>query len=416
MSAAGSAADPRLRRFLWLYPIATAGAFVAFLPLLSVALPLRAEAIAGAGAGSGKILLLSEALIVGVTVATVANVVAGMASDWSRARFGTRLPWMWVGLAGTWIGYAVIAAAVAGWALILGVALFQLGFNLLFGPLGALLPDSVPDRLKGRVAALLNLALPTGSIASAMIGLPVFANDTLRIVAPGLVATLLVLPLLLSGASEPAMPPEVEPPARRPGDRRWSAFRSLWGAKFLVQLAASVMTGYFLYYLKDGLGYATRFPGQAAQFGFAQIVLVATIVTALVSLAVGRWSDSLARRKPFLLAAIAAMAAGLVLLVLQGGWASIVLGYTAFAAGLGAFLTIDVALVAQILPSPDHRGRDLGLMNAANTLPAIVGPVAALFALDGIHSDYRALFGFLLGALAISALLIAATDMPRRVR
>lgn len=402
--------DPHLRRFLWLYPIATAGAFVAFLPLLSVALPLRAEAIAGAG----KILLLSQALIVGVSVATLANVLAGVASDWTLARFGTRAPWMWIGLAVTWAGYGVVASATRGVGLIAGVALFQLGFNALFAPLIALLPDTVPDRLKGRVSALTNLALPAGSLASAMIGLPAFTTDAMRIMVPGAIATTLMLPLLLRSAAT-AMPAG-EPPRPHAPHRRWSAFRSLWAAKFLVQLAGSVMTGYFLFYLKDGLRYASRFPGKSAQLGYAEAIMVATIVTALVSLAIGRWSDRVARRKPFLIGAIGAMVAGLVLLLVQGGWASVVIGYTAFAAGLGGFLTIDAALVAQILPSPRHRGRDLGLMNAANTIPAAIGPLAALLALDGLHSDYRALFLLLLGALVGAAGLVAVTVLPDRAR
>ena len=397
--------DPRLGRFLWLYPIAVAGAFVAFLPLLSVALPLRAEAIAG----QGKILLLSQALIVGVSVATVANIAAGMASDWTRVRFGTRAPWLWLGLAGMWVGYAAVAAATSAPGLIVGVALFQLGFNALFAPLGALLPDSVPDRLKGRVAALSNLALPAGSLAAAMIGLPLFASDTLRIMVPGALATMLLLPILIvrtapRDAADRAVPEEA--------GIRWSAFRSLWGAKFLVQLSGSVMTGYFLFYLQDGLGYARRYPGESAQSGFAQVIIVATAATAIVSLALGRWSDRIARRKPFLIAGIAAMGAGLALLALQANWASVLIGYTAFATGLGAFLTIDAALVAQILPSPRHRGRDLGLMNAANTVPAILGPLAALLALDGLRSDYRMLFGLLLVALTLSAALVAITRIP----
>jgi MFS family permease len=400
--------DYRLRRFLWLYPIAVAGAFVAFLPLLSVALPLRAEAIAG----TGKILLLSQALIVGVSVATVANIAAGVASDWTRARFGTRIPWMWLGLALTWIGYAAIAAATTGAGLIIAVSLFQLGFNLLFAPLGAMLPDSVPDRLKGRVAAMANLALPAGSLASALIGFPLFATDTARIVVPGCIATLLILPVLLSRARHAAEPAQADDAARGEARLRWSAFCTLWGAKFLVQLSGSVMTGYFLFYLKDGLDYEHRYPGGSAQSGLASIIIVATLATALASIGAGRWSDRIARRKPFLVGGIVSMAIGLVLLATQAGWASVVIGYTAFASGLGAFLTIDAALVAQILPSPRHRGRDLGLMNAANTVPAILGPLAALFALDGLDSDYRALFALLLGALALGAGLIAFTQMP----
>ena len=107
-------ADRALSRFCWLFPLANAGAFVAFLPLLTLIVPLRALEIAA----PGKIALLSETLIFGVMTATIANIAAGAASDWTRARWGTRLPWIWLGLAGSWISYGAILSADSAMALI----------------------------------------------------------------------------------------------------------------------------------------------------------------------------------------------------------------------------------------------------------------------------------------------------------
>lgn len=409
-------ADRLLRRFLWLYPLANAGAYVAFLPLLSVAVPLRAEAIAG----PGKIALLSQTLLAGVVVATIANIVAGMLSDWSRARFGTRLPWLWIGLVGCWLSYALIARTTGIGGLVAGVILFQLALNTLFAPLAALFADKVPDRLKGRFSALTNLALPAGSLGSALISLPAFAGDGARMLALGGLTALLVLPLLLfwpaglADIAEPAPPPtstgEATPGKATPG--RWSAFRSLWLAKFLVQLSGTVMTNYFLFYLRGGAHDAPA-AGAGVPFGFARIMLLATIVSAVTAIAAGRWSDRTGRRRPFLLAGIAMMAAGLLLLILRHEWIAAATGYTAFAAGLGTFLTIDVALVTQILPSEHHRGRDLGLMNGANTLPAMIGPLLALTVLTGSAGDYAMLFAVLLAALAASAITLATSTALR---
>ena len=46
-----------------------------------------------------------------------------------------------------------------------GAVTFQLGLNLLFSPLVALMPDRVPHRQKGVVAAYLGLAPPVGTIS-----------------------------------------------------------------------------------------------------------------------------------------------------------------------------------------------------------------------------------------------------------
>jgi MFS family permease len=405
-------ADPRQRRFLWLYPIANIGAYLAFLPLLTVIVPLRAEALAG----TEKVALLSEILILGVLVATLANIAGGVASDWTRLRFGTRLPWLWIGLAGIWFSFAIIGVAPGALSLGIGVMLFQLSFNMVFGPLGALFADKVPDGLRGRVSAFANLALPIASLGAALIGLPALGGDAMRMLILAGAAAVLILPLLLfwprglPDAPEPTID-EADPAA--PSANRWTAFRSLWLAKFLVQLSGNVVTTYFLFYLKDGVRTDGVFRGITVQVGFAWIVGLATIASAIVSIIFGRASDRAGRRKPFLLAAVGLMAAGLLAMVLRGDWTAALLGYTAFMAGLGGFLTVDIALVARILPSDRHRGRDLGLMNGANTLPALCGPVLAYALLRGTANSYPLLFAVLLAALCASAVTIA---MSRSLR
>lgn len=400
------------RRFLWLYPLANAGAYVAFLPLLAIVLPLRAEALAG----DGKVTLLSEALLAGVCVATLANIAAGMASDWTRARIGTRMPWLWAGLSGTWLSYAVIATASQALVLGFGLVLFQLFFNMFFGPLGALLADKVPDHLKGRVSALANLALPAGMLASSLVGLPLFTTDGARLAAITLLTAVMILPLLIAalGAWRDVEPSDhvVQEGSLTP-ERGWRAFFSLWLAKCLVQLSGNVMTSYFLFYLKDEV-FRDRSPAAISpQTGFAGIIVVATIVSAMTSISVGRWSDRAGRRRPFLLGATALMAAGVTMLLAGGGWMAALFGYTLFVAGLGSFLTIDIALVAQILPSDRHRGRDIGIMNAANTVPAILAPALALTVLDRSHGGYGLLFTLLLTALAGSAATLLSSRSLR---
>ena len=404
-------ADRKQRRFLWLYPLANAGAYIAFLPLLTIILPLRAEALAG----DGKVTLLSEALLAGVFVATFANIAAGMASDWSRARFGTRMPWLWAGLAGTWLSYMVIATASEALVLGFGLMLFQLFFNMFFGPLTALLADKVPDHLKGRISALANLALPAGTLVAGLVGLPLLVTDGARLVTITLLTAALILPLLIATLGRW---PDIEPSTDRadriiPGPQRgWRAFSSLWIAKSLVQLSGNVMTSYFLFYLKDDVFRKNGTSSVFAQTAFAEIVVVATAVGAVASIGAGRWSDRSGRRKPFLLGGIALMVVGLMTFVVRGDWIAAMLGYTIFVSGLCCFLTIDVALVAQILPSDEHRGRDLGIMNAANTLPAILGPVLALTLLDREH-DYNRLFVCLLLALAGSGIALLTSRSLR---
>ena len=43
--------------------------------------------------------------------------------------------------------------------------------------------------------------------------------------------------------------------------------------------------------------------------------------------------------------------------------------------GLGAFLSVDTALMTEVLPSEENRGKDLGILNTANTVPGIIAPL-----------------------------------------
>jgi predicted MFS family arabinose efflux permease len=45
--------------------------------------------------------------------------------------------------------------------------------------------------------------------------------------------------------------------------------------------------------------------------------------------------------------------------------------------GSSVFLSIHSGFAMQLLPSAKNRGRDLGLINLTNTLPALLGPALA---------------------------------------
>ncbi|WP_170112611.1 MFS transporter [Sphingomonas fennica] len=300
-------------------------------------------------------------------------------------------------------------------ALILAVAFFQAGFNTLFGPMTALFADKVPDRLKGRVSAFASLAWPAGLLGTALIGLPAFTGNNGRVLALIGFTALLILPLLLAWpralADVPTPPAGADDKQARP--RLSATFYSLWAAKLLVQLSGNVLHSYFLFYLQDLLRHPSPHAPPTAEIGFAGIMTLSTIATALLSIAFGHSSDRADRRKPFLLAAIALMATGLGILILGSSWTAALIGYTLTTAGLGAFMTVDIALVAQILPSDRHRGRDLGVMNVANTLPAMIGPMITLTILDRMGGGYDGLFAFLLCALAGSAIILIANRTLR---
>ncbi len=67
-------------------------------------------------------------------------------------------------------------------------------------------------------------------------------------------------------------------------------------------------------------------------------------------------------------------------------WPSVVVAAFLFGTGFGAYLAVDQALITQVRPSAENRGKDLGLINIAIVGPAAVGGLlAALLVTLGGH-------------------------------
>lgn len=395
--------------FVAMLTLAWTGAFVAFVPLLSLLVPLRAEALAP----GGKVELLSLVTLWGAVTASFANVAAGWASDRTRHPWGRRRPWILAGLVGVLSAYALIAFAGTPAALAGGVILFQLAFNMLFGPLTAVFADRVPDRQKGRVAAFLGLGAPLGAASGVLITAPAFSGSPERLALLGVLVTACVTPLLIGYRDPPAAP---RPPAARQPARSLSRdFGFAWASRFCFQIAASIVNAYMLFYLADHARYAEQFPGATVESGLARLIALSTVLIVISGFVGGLASDRLKARRGFILLAAGLMAAGLGVFASWPLWPGPLVGYALYGVGFGLYTTVDAALVAEVLPSRRDAARDLGLMNLTNTVPAIVAPMLALAALGPRNDAWPVLMG-LAAAVSLAGGLIVLGVRPARVR
>jgi len=104
------------------------------------------------------------------------------------------------------------------------------------------------------------------------------------------------------------------------------------------------------------------------------LLTIAFILPLPVALLLGRLSDLSQRRKPFLLLSSAVAAGGLIGMAFAHDWASGAASFAVYTIGSSVFIALQAAFAMQLLPSTRHRGRDLGLLNLANTLPTLLGP------------------------------------------
>lgn len=355
-------ARPGALGFVLLCGLANVGGVIAYLPLLSLLLPVKVETIAG----DARLDVFTACVIAGGITASLSNILFGWLSDRSMARHGGRRRWIAAGLAAVAIGFALVMLAATPVAIVAAVAAFQVAVNLLLAPLAATLAEEVPDTHKGLLGGLLSLGYPVAALFSwAITGAGGDGElGHLLLVFAAVAAAMLPLLLLRPTASSLA-DRSVTPPDRHPADL-WVA----WGARLLVQVAGAVLSLYLLYYF-ESLGVERQ--GLAPRIGY--LLGMAHLIPVPLALIAGRWSDAIDRRKPFLFAAAMLSALGLAGMIFARDWTSGAITFGVYAAGSSIFLSLHASFAMQLLPDPAHRGRDLGFINLANTLPILIGPL-----------------------------------------
>lgn len=371
------------KHFGWTYPLAQFGAHLAFVPFFGLLFPRRIDAIAGEGA----VTELSWALLTGAIVAGIAHIAAGHAGDLWLRRFGSRRGLIAAGWLMLVAAYAWLALAQSLSMMILAVIAFQIALNVLFAPLGALLTDYVPNQRKGTLAGWSNAALPVAGIGTAGLAYLFPADSPAAFMVTAAAISVCVLPLLLiwlpaetqvlafERDDEVATNVTVQPAIRHD-------FAIAWIARLLVQLGGALVLGYLFSLLTFRSG-NNGYPETASA---ALIILPFFAAAAGISgaLVAGHTSDFLKRRlRPTSVAGII-LTAALVLMSLETSWLVFLIAYSLFHIGLTAFITVDSALVAQLLAGNAQRGMWLGIMNLTNTLPGIFGPVLTLLAIGGL--------------------------------
>jgi MFS family permease len=125
-------------------------------------------------------------------------------------------------------------------------------------------------------------------------------------------------------------------------------------------------------------------------------------------------SDSTGRRKPFVLFSSLVIAVGLALIATAHSYLAFAAALMVFGFGEGLYLSVDVALAAEVLPNPEESAKDMGVLNIGSALQQSLVPITAptLLAIGG-GGNYGALFLF--GGIAC-VLGAVATQLIRSVK
>lgn len=385
---------------MYLYALAVSGGAVAYIPFLTLLLPLRVSAMTE----TEVLTTLALAAFAGAISASLSNILFGWASDVTRRR----KVWIFGGLVLS--SALLVSMSYAGDArvLIALIVCWQFGLNMMLAPLAAWAGDTIPDVQKGMLGGLLALAPALGALSGAIVTTDMFAGFAHREALVALLVVCMVAPVLFLGKPVP-MPHLMEVtgtdfggdqdsiPAANPAIR-------MWLARLLVQIAEASLFAFLLLWFRS---LDPRFGENDA----ASIFAIVLGLSVFISLAVGTWSDRTAKPMVPLILTGALAAAGLLIMAWASDIPYAISGYVVFGLASSIFLALHSSQTLRVLPRPHTRGRDLGIFNLTNTVPSLIMPWLTMALVPTYGFD--ALFALLAG-LAFAASILLLT-MSRRI-
>lgn len=399
-------------RWTALLAVANLGLWMGYFGPLQVLLPNQIERIDPAN----KTTALGIATGVGALVAVLANPVAGALSDRTTSRFGRRRPWAFAGALVGCAGMMLLAGQQTVAGVVLGWCVAQAGLNAMQAALTAAVPDRVPVRQRATISGWISVPQSLGVVAGVLLVTAVVTGTASGYVLIGALVPLLVIPFVVA-TPDPPLDRKLREPFSWNGFTRgfWISprqhpdFAWAWLTRFLVQLGNALATLYLLYYLKDQVHFEQQFPGRKADDGLLVIIGVYTIAAVVATVVGGVVSDRSGRRKRSVTISGLIMAVPGVTLALWPTWPVVLVSAVVLGIGFGAYMSVDQALVTQVLPAAADRARDLGVINIANSAPQVLGPALAA-PLVTYLGGYPTLY------LSVAAVTIAGSVLVRRIR
>lgn len=344
-------------------------------------------------APADKVPLVAAASAIAMTVATIANIIAGALSDITRTKHGKRTPWIVINSILSALCLVVLSRATTVVMLLTIWGIYQAVLNAVVAPMIAQISDRVAPKWRGTISSFYGIGQAIGNYGSGILASQFI--DTTAVGIQVLAAIALIGGLISaflakepSNLNEPKIKFNIKTIKQNfmfPTKGARDYYLALIG-KLLMVTGQYVIVGYQLYiftdYMKLGKSATT-----ASIATMSSILMVTGIIfTALA----GPISDKVHRLKmPVALATIMLGIGAFFPFISAKPWT--MFAYAVIAGiGMGAYNAVDQALNVSVLPNPKAAAKDLGIINMANTLGQVFGPMIAAVVISTM--GYRAIF------------------------
>lgn len=362
--------------------------------------------------GEAAVLMMNS---IGCVFALVANIVFGALSDMSRFRVGKRTPWMVLGGIIGALGFLVVIQSSTLAMIIFGWCIVQVGINCLIAPAVAVLSDRIPESTRGTYSALYGASQIIGQQLGTIIG-----SSFITKIHTGLIVGMIIF--LFSGMLTVLVWPREKSAANTVVERTWTDvgrsfipptkncrdfYMALLG-RFAFVVGCFMISGYQFYILQKYCHLSNSQIASTLKI-MAVLSMVTTILAAVVS---GPISDFLQKRKVIVAISCLIIAVG-ILFPFMMPTATGMFFYAALAGiGNGCYMSVDQALNVDVLPNAKEAGKDLGILNLANTIGQVIAPNCTTLVI-GLFDGYRMIFPVAIACLLVGTVFIM---MIRKVK
>jgi len=399
------AGSPQPRGFLSLFVVAWFGVTIALGTIGGASIP-KALAFLDDATKATNLSIIAGA---GGIVIIVITPLFGRLSDRTMSRFGMRRPWLVGGAVVATTGIVILALSDSFVGTLVGWLIVQTGFGATNMVIHALLADQIPRRIRARIAAAAGVATGLGLIVGAQV-MAVLPNDQrwAWFVVPGMIGVVLSTVMVFRFDDIVRTTPAPSLSGRDILSTYWLSPRRhpdfFWAflSRFLVTMSITAISTFLLYIIIDRL----HVPASAASPVQALALVVFTIGNVITAVLFGWISDRSGRRKAVVTIASLLSAIGLLVTMLAGDVESILIGIAIVGAAQGAYVSVDVALMTEVLPSFDEAGKDLGIVALSYQVPQLVVPVIALPLLAAGGGGYDAFFALAIGFSVLGGLAV----------
>jgi MFS family permease len=324
-------------------------------------------------------LMLGALYFFGAVPALFVPLIIGPLSDRCSLPLGRRRPYIIGGALIGAVGLLLMMAAYGvrlPWLYIAAYLVLQVGANIALAAYSGVIPDLVPTDQRGVASGYMGIMSQVGTLVGAFVGGSLARTDSnsLFLILAGTLALFGVFSLWAIPEHQftehpapldwKAVPKELFEPLKH-HDFRW-----VWITRALMMLGFYAIQPFLLYYLRDVIKVAD--PSKDSPTVFAIILLAAT-VSAIVG---GKISDKTGRKPVVIWSSVIIAVTALAFTALSQLREVLIVGIV-FGLGYGAYISVDWALGADVLPNQHDAGKDMAVWHIAMTLPQQVAPLMA---------------------------------------